>query len=158
MIISPRRASRHRRQQGVAAVELAFLLPILLIFFTVPLFFSVYFWHYTAAQKAAQHAARYLSTISAQEMRSATLATAAGATASTIAQTVTSELHMGAAPATVEVYCGRVRCTGVGSRPLPDTVFVSVRLDMFDQFFGAVETGRYGWPVTAEVEMSYVGN
>lgn len=158
MNISLSGAAGHRRQHGVAAVELAWLLPILIVMFSVPLFFSAYFWHYTAAQKAAQNAARYLSTISVQEMRSGTLANSAGTTASTVAQMVTAELNLAAAAPVVEVYCGKVRCTGVGSRPLPDTVFVSVRFDMFDQFFGAVDTGRYGWPVTAEVEMTYVGN
>lgn len=158
MKISMRSAVCQRRQHGVAAVELALMMPILLVLFTVPLFVSVYFWHYTAAQKAAQNAARYMSTISVQEMRAANLAIAADAIANEIAVTQVAELTMAAAAPVVEVYCGRVRCNGVGSRPLPQTVFVSVRMDMFDQFFGSVDTGRYGLPITVEVELPYVGN
>lgn len=148
----------HDRQRGVAAVELALLLPILLTLLTVPLFISVYLWHYTAAQKAAQHAARYLSTISVQEMRASNLARAAETIASQIALTEVSELSFAAAAPEVEVYCARVRCTGVGSRPLPQTIFVSVRMDMFDTLFGAIDTGRYGIPITVEIEVPYVGN
>jgi Flp pilus assembly protein TadG len=153
-----RGAVGHRRQHGVAAVELALILPILAAILAAPLFLSVYFWHYTAAQKAAQDAARFMSTISVQEMRAGNLARAADATASEIARIEVAELNLASSAPTIEVYCGRVRCTGVGSRPMPETVFVSVRMDMFDQFFGEVDTGRYGFPITAEVEMTYVGN
>lgn len=145
-------------QRGAAAVELAIMLPILLAMLTIPLFVSVYLWHYTAAQKAAHHAARYMSTISIQEMRSPTLANAANAIASQIATREVAELNLAAAQPLVEVYCDRVRCSGVGNRPLPLTVFVSVRMDMFDQILGVVDTGRYGLPITVEVELPYVGN
>lgn len=147
-----------RPQRGVAAIELALVMPILLALFTAPLFLAVYFWHYTAAQKAAQDAARYLSTISAQEMRSGTLARAADEIANQIIAAEIAELTLGASAPVVEVYCGRVRCTGLGARPLPETVFVSVKIDMFDTFFGSIETGRYGFPITAEAEINYVGN
>jgi Flp pilus assembly protein TadG len=153
-----RRAVGHRHQRGVAAVELAIILPILAILFTVPLFYSVYFWHYTAAQKAAQHAARYLSTITVQEMRSEALARAAGTIASDIARSEVAELSKAASVPVVEVRCGAYQCTGIGSRALPDTVFVSVRMNMFDRFFGAVGTGRFGWAITADATMNYVGH
>lgn len=152
------KSRRYRHERGVAAVELGLMLPILLALLTIPLFVSIYFWHYTAAQKAAHHAARYISTISIQEMRSGTLANAASAIASEIAAKEIAELNLAAGPPIVEVYCDRVRCTGVGTRPLPQTVFVSVRMDMFDQIFGVVDTGRYGLPITVEVELPYVGN
>ncbi|MDB5936815.1 MAG: hypothetical protein JWQ01_4159 [Massilia sp.] len=151
-------AVTRRRQHGLAAVELALILPILLVMLTMPLFVSIYFWHYTAAQKAAQNAARYLSTISVQEMRAANLAVAAEATATQIAVAQVAELNLAAALPVVEVYCARIRCSGVGSRPLPQTVFVSVRMDMFDNIFHSVNAGRYGLPITVEVELPYVGN
>jgi Flp pilus assembly protein TadG len=158
MNISIRSAVAQRRQRGVAAVELALMMPILLALLTVPLIVSIYFWHYTAAQKAAQNAARYLSTISVQEMRAGNLALAAEAIATQMAQTQVAELTLAASAPVVEVYCARVRCTGVGNRPLPQTIFVSVRMDLFDNFFFIEEVGRYGLPITAEVELPYVGN
>lgn len=146
-----------KRQRGVAAVELALLLPIMILFLSFPLFFARYFWHYTVAQKAAQDAARYMSTISAQEMKTGSLAQSALAIANDIASTELAELSPGSAPPTVTFYCGGYSCTGTGARPLPDTVLVRVTMDMFDNILGLVDTGRYGWPITVDVEMRYVG-
>lgn len=146
------------RQRGSAAVELALFIPILLITLTLPLFFARYFWHYTVAHKAAQDAARYLSTISSTEMRVGKLAQAAAAVASDIATTELAELNPGSNPPTVDIECGTVHCTGVGSTALPDTVRVIVTIDMFDNIFGAVDTGQYGMRISADVVMPYVGN
>jgi Flp pilus assembly protein TadG len=152
----PRRArGAAGRQRGVAAVELALLLPIMLVFLAFPLFFARYFWHYTVAQKAAQDAARYLSTISVQEMKTASLAQSAVAIASQIATTEMAELNPGSAPPSVAFVCGADPSTGTGARPLPATVRVHVAMDMFDNIFGMVDTGRYGWPITVDVEMRY---
>lgn len=153
----PRLASRSaRRQRGAAAVELALIMPIMLVFLAFPLFFARYFWHYTVAQKAAQDAARYLSTISVQEMKIGSLNQAALAIASEIATTELAELNPGMAPPTVAFLCGGYPCAGTGARPLPDTVLVRVTMDMFDNIFGIVDTGRYGLPITVDVEMRYV--
>ncbi len=153
-----RKALDKRRQDGAAAVELALLIPILLVLFTVPLFVAVYCWHYSAAQRAAQSAARYMSTISVQEMKSSNLSLAAEAIATQIATAQVAELTLAAYAPAVEVYCGGARCIGTGNRPLPTTVFVIIRMDMFDQIFNSVEAGRYGLPITVRVELPYVGN
>ena len=50
-----------RRQRGIAAVELALVLPVLFILVMFPLYLGRVYWHYTAIQYAAQDAARYLS-------------------------------------------------------------------------------------------------
>jgi Flp pilus assembly protein TadG len=150
------RNSIYRRQQGAVAVELAIVLLVMASIFSVPLFYSIYFWHYTVAQKAAQNSARYLSTISAREMRSPVLAAAAANVASGIAQKMVVELRPGPAAPLVSVYCGADTCTGVGGRPLPTTVRVKVQMDLFDQFLGLVDTGQYGWPITVEAQMNYV--
>lgn len=158
MRISMRKALAKRRQKGVAAVELALLTPILLALLTMALFLAIYCWHYTAAQKAAQSAARYLSTISVQEMRADNLASAAEAIALQIATTQVAELNLAASAPAVEVYCGRGRCIGVGSRALPQSVSVLIRMNMFDEILGGIDAGRYGLPITAEVVLPYVGN
>lgn len=144
-------------QRGSAAVELALLLPVLVAFLIFPFFFARYYWHYTVAQKAAQDAARYLSTISIQEMRSASLSQAATVAASQIALTEMAELNPGHSAPTVSILCGSDPCLGVGSAALPPTVRVHIAMDMFDMS-GIIDTGRYGKPIRVDAEMRYAGN
>jgi hypothetical protein len=124
---------------------------------TVPFFVSVYFWHYSAAQRAAQNAARFMATISKEEMRSTNLALAAEATAIQIAQMHITESNLSVAAPFVEVNCNNFRCTGSGGRPLPTTISVGIKMDMAD-IFGILDTGRYGIPLTVEVVVPYIGN
>jgi Flp pilus assembly protein TadG len=145
------------RERGIAAVEAAVLLPILLICLTFPVFFARYFWHYTVAQKAAQDAARYLSTVSAQEMRSKTLAKAAAAVATEIVRTEMGELSPGTDIDDPFIECGNAPC-GFKAGTVPSTVRVLISFGMKDTFFGVVDTGRYGLDITADVTRHYVGN
>lgn len=158
-MMTPVRKLSRARQAGAAAVELAILLPILMAFLTIPLFFGRYFWHYSVANKAAYDAARYLSTISVREMRSKDLSIAAGQVALDIASEEIADLKSGSGAPTIEVYCGpRPKlCTGIGSNATPQTVIVTVELDMVDDIFKVVNTGFYGWRITAEAEVPYVG-
>jgi hypothetical protein len=152
------------RQKGAAAVELALVLPILIVFFTAPLFFAIFFWHYTAVQKAAQDGARYLSTISEQEMRDPTLALAAANTARAIIRGELAELIPEQNEIEIITYCGtsasgaRNLCTGVRDAQLPEAVDVSVQFYLSDKFFGVIDTGRYGWSVSAIATVPYVSN
>lgn len=157
-MMTPIRNYSRSRHTGAAAVELAILLPVLFVFFTIPLFFGRYFWHYTVANKAAHDAARYLSTISVREMRSKPLSMAAGQVAYDIASEEVADLRPGTGAPTIEVYCGSNKvCTGAGASPMPETVIVKVELDMVDDIFDAVNTGFYGWRITAQAELPYVG-
>jgi len=144
------------RQRGAAAVELALLLPIFVFLMSFPLFLGRYFWHYTAAQKAAQDAARYLSTISEQEMRDPALAPAAAALANDIVQMEIAELDTGGLRPRVAVQCGGIPCMGVTTSPLPETVAVIVQMDMLDHIFG-LDFGRYGLRLNVRYEVRYVG-
>jgi hypothetical protein len=153
---SPRRLpAPPRRQRGVAAVEAAIVLPILILFLTFPIFFARCYWHYTAAQKAAQDAARYLSTVPAQEMRSKKLAKAAAAIALEIAQKEIAELAPGTTIDDPQVYCDESLC-GTFPGKLPGTVHVLLNFGVVDNIFGVVDTGRYGFQITADVTMPYV--
>lgn len=148
---------RHpERQRGAAAVELAFILPILILLMSFPLFLGRVFYHYTAMQKAAQDAARYLSTISHQEMRNPDLAEGAEAVAIGIITMELAELNPGLYPPRVRISCGNMSCAGLGARPMPETVSVQIQADLYD-FLGMVEVGRYGLPLNVEVTMNYVG-
>jgi hypothetical protein len=154
----PRKTMRWRaHQRGAAAIELALVLPILLIFLTFPIFYASVFWHYTVAQKAAKDAARYLSTISAQEMRSKKLAPAAAAIALEIAKTEIAELAPGSAIDDPVIECGGIPCKGVTGKALPKTVHVYITFDMYDTWFGVAYTGRYGLGIQADVTVPYVG-
>lgn len=51
----------HRRQQGVAAVEMALLLPLMLLIFAGIVEFGRAFWYYDALAKATRDGARYMS-------------------------------------------------------------------------------------------------
>jgi hypothetical protein len=146
-----------RRSRGAAAVEMAILLPIFMSLLIFPIFFGRVYWHYTVAQKAAQDAARYLSSVSFQELRSVRLAPQAAAIAQEIARIELSELAPGGMSPQIEIYCGLLACAGLGARPAPTYVRVVVRMDMVDTLFGIVNTGRYGLPITVNVSMPYVG-
>jgi hypothetical protein len=34
---------------------------------------------------------------------------------------------------------------------------VLIKVDMYDTIFGVVDTGRYGYPITADVTQPYMG-
>jgi Flp pilus assembly protein TadG len=145
-----------RKERGVAAVELALIFPVLLIFLLFPIFFGRVYWHYTVAQKAAQDAARYMSSVPAQEMRSRTLSQAAANVAIDITRAELAELAPGSVIGDAVIQCGTLPC---GSRTglVPATVRVVVTFKIFDTFFGVVDTGRYGWDITADITMNYAG-
>lgn len=146
-----------RAQQGVAAVELALVLPVLIVFISFPLFFGRVFWHYTVAERAAHDAARYLATVPRQEMGNRQRGMDAAAIANFIAMEETAELNPGGEfGVSVDVLCDIGSC----NLGVPPTVTVIVRMKMFDPLFSA-----FTWPVVgddglllrAAVTMRYVG-
>ncbi|WP_440963105.1 TadE/TadG family type IV pilus assembly protein [Massilia sp. GER05] len=158
MTTSPaKRVSPKTRQRGVAAVEAALIVPIFVVLLTVPIYYARCFWHYTVAQKAAQDAARYLSQVSAAEMKAPALAQAAGNIALQIAQKEMTELAPGSAMGVPVVQCDYLPCGTVIGTP-PATVRVYVTFSMYDDIFGVIDAGRFGLVVTADISMRYVGN
>lgn len=145
-----------RRARGAAAVELALILPLMLALLAGPLLLARFCWHYTAAHKAAQDAARYLSTVSRQEMREPQLALAAAEVAREIALTQVAELPTDAGGPRVEVHCGEAACGGVGEGALPTTVRVRLDLDMAE-LIGLGAAGGRGIVINVDAVMPYVG-
>ena len=154
--IPPNIRQLRARQHGAAAVELALVLPILIVFLTFPLFYARCFWHYTVAQKAAQDAASYLSMVPASEMRSPDLAAAATNVALEIARREMAELAPGTTIRQPQVKCDGVDC-GFFPGKSPEKVRVVITFGMVDTIFGLIETGRYGLLITADVTLRYVG-
>ncbi len=144
-------------QRGIAAVELALVLPIMLLLLTVPLYFGRVFWHYTAAQKAAQDAALYLSMVPVAELANTTRVRYAVQVAQDIAEAETAELNPGPDRPFVSVTCDDWACDGFSA---PATIGVSVHLKMVDTFFPAI-TALFGADggivLRAAVKVPYVG-
>jgi hypothetical protein len=141
---------RRSRQLGVAAVEFAVLLPLLIVLMTAPLFIGRVLWHYTVAQKAAHDAARYLATVPEAELRTPGLAPAAVAVAREIVTAELADLNPGPYPPGITISCDTTVCTGL---ILPTTVRVNIVIEMHDPFGYAGD----GMPVVVEVQMPYMG-
>jgi Flp pilus assembly protein TadG len=152
-------SSRNRRQRGVAAVELALILPIVVVLLSVPLFFGRLYWHYSAAQSAAYDAARYLSTVSLEEMRDPNKVGAVVTQAYDIVAEEVGELNPGLYAPDVAVRCNvGNNCNGFFT---PTTVRVIVQVYMTDSIFlGITEAllGRDHFLLSADVTLPYTGN
>lgn len=68
---NPHHPSTASTQRGAAAIEFAFILPLLLLIFTGMIEFGRAMWHYDALAKGARDAARYLSTVPTTDLDSA---------------------------------------------------------------------------------------
>ena len=146
-----------RHQDGVAAVELALLMPILMAFLALSVFGISVFWHYTITQKAVQNAAHYLSTVSASEMMTPASAEAAGTLAQEIVRRQIAEMSPATEVAKIEAFCDDSTCGGLAAGRLPSTVRVKFSIAMFDPT-GMVDVGWYGLQISANYSMRYVGH
>lgn len=147
-----------RAQRGVAAVEMALILPILIVLLAVPLYFGRVFWHYTVAQKAAHDAARYLTTAPLTQMRNPSQVGHAVAVAQAIVDAEIGELNPGPYRPTVAIQCDGVPCDGFIA---PATIRVHIRMPMYDLFMSSVtepQGGASGLLITADLTMRYAGN
>lgn len=147
-------ARRRRGQRGVAAIELALLLPILIIALAPMILCARYMWHYTVAHKAAQDAARYMSTVSQAELMSMTLGVQARSVAMEIVRREMAELQPGRNIIQTEVQCDSAQC-GV-KEAVPRTVRVLILFNLLDPIFGAW-LGKSGIPFEVSVVMPYAG-
>lgn len=149
-----------RNQDGVAAIELALVLPILVALLSAPLLFGRVFLHHSMAQKAAHDAARFLASAPQRDItwrkRDGTEVGAA-ALARAIARSTLAEANTGFAMPSVDVFCDGETCTRA---TVPTRVQVIVQMDITDQLFTGFTgdyTGDWGIPVRADVTMAYVG-
>lgn len=151
--------ARTQRQHGVAAIEFAIILPLLLALLAFPLFFGRVFMYYSVAQKAAQNAAMYLATVPKLEMQDNNKSAAATDMAEEIVNATISSLNPGNLGGVgFQIQCDGTVC-GVGAIP-NDSITVKVRVVMYDEFFP-----HFTWPIlhdgpmvlNAEATVSYLG-
>jgi cbb3-type cytochrome oxidase subunit 3 len=139
---------------------MAVILPVFLVLLAVPLFLAVVFWCYSAGQKAAHDAARYLSTATQAEMRTYGGGFGESTVAATARWIAQQELE-GILPFTdgipITVECNASTC---GAAAVPATVHVQVRIGLHDTFFDSITTdaiGDTGMEVASDVTLRYVG-
>lgn len=149
-----RRLSRHR---GAAAVEMAVILPVMLLLLAFPLLFGRMFWHYATIQSAAHDAATYLSRVPVAEMTSPARGSRAADLAHDLVMAETAELSPGGDdPVSITIECDGESCDfGV-----PANVSVVVRVRMYDPFFSDVTWAGFGddgLVLRAKVAVRYVG-
>lgn len=151
---------RRQRQAGVAAVEMAFFMPMLVVLFAAPLFFGRVFLHYSMAQKAAHDAARFLATAPQRDMKWVTAENeeiGSAALARAIARAELGEANTETARPAIDVFCDGETCIG---DVVPARVQVIVRMRLKDMLFDGLTfgyTGDAGLSVRADVTMVYAG-
>jgi Flp pilus assembly protein TadG len=146
--------SRHR---GAAAVEMAVILPVMMLLLAFPLLFGRMFWHYATIQSAAHDAATYLSRVPIAEMTSQVRVARAAELARDIAAAETAELVPGNdSIVSIGVLCDGAPCDfGV-----PVNITVEVRARMYDPFFSDFTWSGFGddgLVLRAKVAVRYVG-
>lgn len=159
------------RQRGIAAVELAILLPVLMVMLVGVLFYSRYFWHYTVLQKAARDGALLLASTPKLEMTKPTpVGQVAPATlAVSIMQQEIAELNPGGLAIQPVVMC-QVQLTGSATSltwvpcngtAVPANIKATIFMYITDPFFGEspwAMAGAATSTVAADVIVPYVGN
>jgi hypothetical protein len=150
--------TRHNKARGSAAVEFALILPIIVSLLAFSLFFGRVFWHYSVIQKAAYDAARYLSTVEPNDMKSPERVNYSLEVAKAIIAAETAELNpLGYRPDPL-IQCNGDACDAF---VLPNRVRVQVRMRIMDTIFSEYtgETaGDDGYAITADVTLPYVAN
>lgn len=144
----------YRRQRGAAAVEAAFVLPIMILFLIPLVLWAQYMWNYTVVHRAAQDAARFLSTVPRAEMNSKILATRVKAVAIEIVRRELADLAPEDEILEPGVECDVDECGTVAK--VPQTVRVMVSFDFSDRIFN-IYVGPRWRTIEANVTMTYVG-
>ncbi len=150
-----------RKHSGAAAVELAIMLPLIMMMLAGITEFSRAFWYYNALDKATRDAARYLSAIPTVEMatvatRTARLATARTLVVSAVTGPGSALVSPAITPANVSIVCQPVvSCVTPTSITVSVTGF-TIGLGSLIPFV-LVEGGSFGEiPLTPSTTMPFM--
>lgn len=146
-----------RFQRGVAAVEVALILPLMLMMLAATLFVGRTFYHYETALKAAHDAALYFSTVPQIEMKTASQAANEVALVTAILNQEMADLYPSPNAPNITILCDGLYCSGF---TVPSTIRIAVQLNVVDELFGAYTypfAGDSGLTLIADVTMRYVG-
>jgi len=149
-----------RPATGSVALEMALILPMFLVLLSVPLYIARVAWYYSAGQKAAHDATRYIATATQAELR-----TPGGgfnearvpAIARWIAQEELGEVVTFADGADITILCNGMGCL---SEP-PTKVTTVVQISLQDRLLGALTENYLGTTnltIVSKVTMRYVAD
>lgn len=150
--MNPQRRNIRHRPRGIAAVEFALVLPLLILLLMLPLYFGRALWHYAAMQKAAQNGARFLASVPLVTMRDPNKVGFAKQLADDIARAHLAELNPGEIAPAVDEFCNTLSCSG---QITPTTVKVGVQMTVQDILFP--EYTQMSIAFTSEASLAYLG-
>lgn len=152
---------RPHQQQGVAAVEFALVLPVIVLLMALTMFFGRVFWHYTVAVKVASDVATFMAMARNSEMLEARPDLGEiniVRLARSIGDTEVAELSPGKAGMPfIDISCDGVPCRGAF---IPTEIFVNVQMRMYSGFMPKVldKLGDMeGMWLRAQVRVRYAG-
>jgi Flp pilus assembly protein TadG len=151
---------RARKQRGAAAVELAIMLPLIMMMLAGITEFSRAFWYYNALDKATRDAARYMSSVHTVELATSAASTTQMTRAKNIVvDAVTGSESAKVTPAlttaNVTVECDTANCVA--------PTWITVRINGFTIGLGSlipfvmVDGGSFGnVPLTPSTTMPFM--
>jgi hypothetical protein len=146
-----------KRARGVAAVEFAIILPVIILFLAFPIFFARVLMHYSVAQRAAHDGAMILSRTAFSEARTEQFYKANLELVRTIVQDEMTDLNPGIGQSvTVGLLCDDFPC----GPSVPKNIRVTVQMRMYDDNYWWATVpfvGSEGVLVTGDVRMPYMG-
>lgn len=142
---------RGSRTGGVAAVEFALLIPLVVVLMTFPLYIGWYQYHVITAQTAAHNAVRYLSKIPLSEMTHPSRAPVVVAVAQQMASAMLADLRP-YEPPSITISCNNFNCSG---NARPTTVSVNIQMTVDDIFFPSITQMSY--PILVTAQLPYLG-
>jgi Flp pilus assembly protein TadG len=168
-MISSLKRSPGRQERGSVAIELAAVLPVLLLILVMPLFYARVFWYYSVAEKAAHDAARFLSSATQAEMRTlgdSGVEARVATIAQWIAATETEMLVPVMERRIILIQCGygsgsSLSFVSCSDNVAPSVVRVYVSMRMYDDLFSEFTSALYpeeGLHLNSDITMRYVGN
>lgn len=148
-----------QQASGSVAVEMAILLPFLVLLLAASLFFSRIYMFYSAGQKAAHDAARFLSTANQADMR-----TPGGgfneARVAALARWIAEEELLEIVDLTDGILITILCDNGTCGASVPNVVHVSVQITLHDDILGSLTStylGSTNMIMVGAVTLRYVG-